>query len=143
MKRRIARQSTSRSCLKAKKPKTKIVIDEELFLQPWFVAKATHDAIRRLLPSAQLLRMVYYFEDWGCLRCGRSNVLYRANGMCKVCSIVIRGRVVLALARRFRKIGSPTPNGPIVRFVGLKTIKQVHRRVHYPMPGSRAKFRVY
>jgi len=30
-------------------------------------------AIRQLLPSAQLLKMRYYFDDYGCLKCGKSD----------------------------------------------------------------------
>jgi hypothetical protein len=74
---------------------------DELFLQPWFVSKSLSHTLRRLLPSSQLLKMRYYFEDYGCLRCGGRNRLYASNGMCKECSIVVRARVVLALKRRF------------------------------------------
>lgn len=108
-----------------------ISIDEEVFLQPWFVSKNTFLAIRRLLPSAQLLRMRYYFEDYGCLRCGRSDVLYRANGFCKVCSIVVRCRLILALRRRFKKLGIAVSDSPILNFSGIGSMKQVHRRTYY------------
>src|SRR5450631_2337968 len=80
-----------------------ISIDDEVFLQLWFASKHTFLAIRRLLPSAQLLRVKYYFEDYGCLRCGRSNVLYRANGFCKAYSIVARCRLVLAFKAAFQE----------------------------------------
>lgn len=116
-----------------------ISLDEDVFLQPWFVSKQTFLAIRRLLPSSQLMRMQYYFQDWGCLRCGRTDVLYRANGMCSVCAVVIRCRVVLALARRFRKVGVRIPPGPIVRFAGLSSMKQVNRRVAYPISRATEK----
>jgi hypothetical protein len=115
-----------------------ISIDEEVFLQPWFVSKNTFLAIRRLLPSAQLLRMRYYFEDYGCLRCGRSDVLYRANGFCKVCSIVVRCRLILALRRRFKKLGIAISDGPILGFAGVASMKQVHRRTYYVFPGRRS-----
>jgi hypothetical protein len=111
-----------------------ISINEEVFLQPWFISKNTFLAIRRLLPSAQLLRMKYYFEDYGCLRCGRSNVLYRANGFCKACSIVVRCRLILALRRRFKKLGIPISDGPILSFADLGSMKQVHRRTYYVLP---------
>ena len=114
-----------------------ISIDEEVFLQPWFVSKDTFLAIRRLLPSAQLLRMKYYFEDYGCLRCGRSNVLYRANGFCKACSIVVRCRLILALRRRFKKLGIAISDNPILGFAGVGSMKQVHRRTFYVLPGRR------
>jgi len=91
-------------------------IDDELFLQPWFLPKPTYLALRRLLPSSHLLKMHYYFEDYGCLKCGTRDGLYASNGMCHGCSVVVRSRVVLCLTRRFRKIGVRVDKGPIQRF---------------------------
>jgi hypothetical protein len=91
--------------------------NDELFLQPWFVSQSLSHTLRRLLPSSQLLKMRYYFEDYGCLRCGGRNKLYASNGMCKECSIVIRARVVLSLKRRFRKTGVRLEPGPIKRYL--------------------------
>jgi hypothetical protein len=118
-------------------PRAPISIDEEVFLQPWFVSKNTFLAIRRLLPSAQRLRMKYYFEDYGCLRCGRSDLLYKANGLCKVCAIVVRCRLILALRRRFKKRGIAISDDPIPGFAGVCSMQQVHRRAHYVVPGRR------
>lgn len=82
------------------------LVYDELFLQPWFLPKQTYLAMRRLLPSSQLTKMRYYFQDYGCLKCGNRDALYASNGLCKRCSIVVRARVVLALKRRFRKMGT-------------------------------------
>ena len=79
--------------------------EDELFLQPWFVPKAVYLEIRRILPPSQMLKMRYYFEDYGCLKCGELNVLYGSNGFCRSCSIIVRARVALSLKRRFKKIG--------------------------------------
>jgi hypothetical protein len=95
--------------------KSKLIYDE-LFLQPWFLPKPTYLTLRRLLPSSQLAKMRYYFDDYGCLKCGSRDKLYASNGMCKGCSIIVRSRVVLCLARRFRKIGVRVDKGPIKRF---------------------------
>ncbi len=92
------------------------IINEELFLQPWFLPKPTYLNLRRILPSSQLLKMRYYFEDYGCLKCGTREGMYGSNGMCKQCSVVIRSRVVLSLARRFRKIGVKVDKKQIERF---------------------------
>jgi hypothetical protein len=100
---------------KSVKEKSKLFYDE-LFLQPWFLPKPTYLTLRRLLPSSQLAKMRYYFEDYGCLKCGGRNGLYASNGMCNGCSIIVRSRVVLCLARRFRKIGVQVDKGPIKRF---------------------------
>jgi hypothetical protein len=82
------------------------LVYDELFLQPWFVPKQTYLAMRRLLPSSQLSKMRYYFQDYGCLKCGNRHALYASNGLCKRCSIIVRARIVLALKRRFRRIGA-------------------------------------
>ena len=52
--------------------------------------------------------MRYYFEDYGCLKCGKKNVLYQSNGLCESCGVVIRHRVKQALMRRLKKIGEVT-----------------------------------
>jgi hypothetical protein len=118
--------------------KTSTVIDEAIFLQPWFMPRHIFLQIRTLLPSAQLSRMKYYFEDYGCLRCGRSNVLYRGNGLCETCSVVVRCPMVLALKRRFKKIGVRVSEGPILKFIGLTRMEQVSRRAHYRIPRERS-----
>jgi ribosomal protein L40E len=82
------------------------LIYDELFLQPWFLPKPTYLALRRLLPSSQMAKMRYYFEDYGCLKCGGRDSLYASNGMCKRCSMVVRGRIVLSLKRRFQRVGA-------------------------------------
>ena len=92
-------------------------VRDELFLQPWFVSKPTYLAIRRLLPSSQMLKMRYYFEDYGCLRCQSRNSIYASNGMCKQCSIIVRSRIVLSLKRRFRKLGVAVARTPIKQYL--------------------------
>lgn len=93
------------------------ILYDELFLQPWFVAKPTYLALRRLLPSSQLLKMRYYFDDYGCLKCGSRVSLYGSNGLCKGCSIIVRGRVALCLARRFKKVGAKVDGVALRRFI--------------------------
>lgn len=90
--------------------------EDELFLQPWFLPKHTYAAVRRLLPASQMLKMRYYFEDYGCLRCGDLRALYCSNGLCRKCSVVVRARVVLALKRRFRKLGMQIPAKPLEHY---------------------------
>jgi hypothetical protein len=91
--------------------------EDELVLQPWFLSKSTYAAVRRLLPPSQMLKMRYYFEDYGCLKCGNLNALYCSNGLCRGCSVTIRCRLALALKRRFRKLGVKIPKGPIDRYL--------------------------
>jgi len=102
-------------------------LDDEIFLQPWYLPRKTFLAIRELLPSAQLLKMRYYFEDYGCLKCGKLGVVYGSNGMCTRCVIIVRGRVVLSLKRRFEKVGVEIKDGPIQVFLGGRTNRQITR----------------
>ena len=95
---------TSQPAIK-KRAKGPVPIDVELFLQPWFVPLRTYLAIRRLLPSSQLAKMHYYFDDYGCLKCGRTDALYGSNGLCERCSVLVRHRVVISLKRRFKLFG--------------------------------------
>lgn len=78
---------------------------EAIFLQPWFLPIEIYRAIRRLLPYIHLFKMRYYFEDYGCLKCGKKNVMYQSNGLCESCGVVIRYRVKQALMRRLKKAG--------------------------------------
>lgn len=79
------------------------IIDDEVFMQPWFVPKPIYLAIRRLLPNIHLMKMRYYFDDYGCLRCGESDVLYGASGLCHACNVVVRSRIMASLKRRLKK----------------------------------------
>jgi hypothetical protein len=99
--------------------------EDELFLQPWFVSKAEYVAVRRILPPSQMLKMRYYFEDYGCLKCGNLNAIYGSNGLCRNCSIIVRARVVLALKRRFKKLGIRVPKEPLESY-----LKHIFGRKH-------------
>jgi hypothetical protein len=91
--------------------------EDELFLQPWFLSKRDYMAVRRILPPSQMLKMRYYFDDYGCLKCGKLDALYASNGLCRSCSIIVRARVVLALKRRFKKVGAKVPKEPFERYL--------------------------
>ena len=49
--------------------------DEDIFLQPWYMAKPVSLQMRKILPSIHLAKMRYYFDDHGCLRCERGDIL--------------------------------------------------------------------
>ena len=92
-----------------------IPLNDEIFLQPWFVPKAVYAAIRRLLPGIHHAKMRYYFDDYGCLRCGEKRCLYGSNGLCERCTVRVRCRVVQSLRKRLKQAGvsceSPFPEG--------------------------------
>jgi hypothetical protein len=78
---------------------------EEVFLQPWFLPNDVSRQIRRLLPNIHLMKMRYYFEEYGCIRCERRDILYASNGLCENCAPLIRGRVVTCLKKRLKSVG--------------------------------------
>jgi hypothetical protein len=117
----------------------KLLANDELFLQPWFLPKAMYLKLKKLLPSSQLAKMRYYFEDYGCLKCGSHEALYGSNGMCSGCSIVIRGRIAICLKKRFRRIGVKVGREPLQRYAkrlskGANTARygQQHRKTASP-----------
>jgi len=61
--------------------------------------------------------MRYYFDDYGCLKCGSRSSVYGSNGMCKRCNIVVRGRIILLLRKRFRRIGTDVGRTPIKKYL--------------------------
>jgi len=78
---------------------------DDIFLQPWYMPKPVSLQMRKILLSIHLAKMRYYFDDHGCLRCERRDILYGSNGMCENCSVVVRGRLSNCLKRRLRKVG--------------------------------------
>src|SRR5581483_9264058 len=72
----------------------------DIFLQPWFVSKAIGWKIQELLPVSYRHKMRYYFDDYGCLRCGRKRTSYGFNGFCKVCVEAVMVRMHSAMQRR-------------------------------------------
>lgn len=81
-----------------------------------FLSKSEYVAVRRILPPSQMLKVRYYFDDYGCLKCGKLNAIYSSSGLCRRCSIIVRARVVLALKRRFKKLGVKLPKEPFERY---------------------------
>jgi hypothetical protein len=79
--------------------------DEDIFLQPWYMPKPVSLQMRKILPSIHLAKMRFYFDDHGCLRCERRDILYGSNGMCENCSTIVRGRLANCMKRRLRNVG--------------------------------------
>jgi hypothetical protein len=74
---------------------------DEIFLQPWFLSLDTAFEIKRILPPEHRYKMRFYFDDYGCLKCGKRNVQYGANALCKLCSQRIKLRFFFAIKRRW------------------------------------------
>ena len=82
-----------------------IPIDDQVFMLPWFLPKHTYLAVRRILPNIHIAKMRYYFEDYGCMRCERRDVLYRTNGLCERCNTIVRWRLTQCLKKRLADVG--------------------------------------
>jgi hypothetical protein len=78
---------------------------EAIFLQPWYLPQTTAFAIRRLLPPEHHHKMRFYFEDYGCMRCGKKGVRYGSNGMCKICVQQVKLKLLFAIRRRWTAKG--------------------------------------
>lgn len=74
---------------------------DDIFLQPWFLPRQTAFAIKRILPPEHRHRMRFYFDDYGCLRCGKKNVTYGSNALCKTCMQQVKLRLFFAIKRRW------------------------------------------
>lgn len=86
---------------------------QDILLQPWFLSQSISSAVRRLIPHQFEARMHWYFDDYGCIRCGRKNVLYSANGLCTDCRALVKRRLVQSIRRRvntFRTRPVPRPS---------------------------------
>ena len=77
---------------------------DEIFLQPWFLPQGTAFRIRDLLPASHQHKMRYYFEDYGCLKCGKRDVTYGSNAMCRICVGQTKLRFLFAIKRRWTAI---------------------------------------
>lgn len=70
----------------------------ELAFQPWFLPRASRLAINALIPPGYRNKMRFYFDDYGCMICGKRE-LYDANGMCLPCHHLIRRRLATSFRR--------------------------------------------
>jgi hypothetical protein len=76
---------------------------DDVFLQPWFLSIETTHAIRKLIPAEHRRKMLAYFEDYGCMKCGKSDVRYGSNGMCKPCVQSVKLKMLFAIKHRWKK----------------------------------------
>ncbi len=71
----------------------------ELAFQPWFLPRASRLAINSLIPPSYRNKMRAYFEDYGCMVCGKFDQ-YDANGMCLPCHHLVTRRLKTCVRRR-------------------------------------------
>jgi len=75
----------------------------DVILQPWFLPRASADAVIKLLPPHYLTKMRDYFDAYGCMKCERRGVLYHGNGMCTRCCNRFVQRLIRCTKRRAKK----------------------------------------
>jgi hypothetical protein len=115
------------------------VPNDEVFLQPWYLPREVYLEIRRILPNIHLSKMRFYFEDYGCLKCGTRDSLYGSNGFCERCNVLIRGRVVRSMKRRLRKVGVIGPEEGFSGSLdnGMNSAQALLRGLSSPRPATR------
>jgi hypothetical protein len=74
---------------------------DDIFLQPWFLPQQTAHAIRRLLPPEHRHKMKFYFDDYGCMKCGNKDAPYGSNALCKLCMQQVKLKFFFAIKRRW------------------------------------------
>ena len=95
-----------------------IPMDDQVFMLPWYLPKETYLAVRSILPNIHIAKMRYYFDDYGCIRCERRDVLYKANGLCEECNVVVRWRLAHCLKKRLSAVGVISPERQIEQIGG-------------------------
>lgn len=80
----------------------------DALLQPWFLSMETAKAVLRLIPRVYFSRMRWFFEDYGCLRCGKRNVAYGSNCLCFRCRLRVAYRMRRSMQRRLAHARVPT-----------------------------------
>jgi hypothetical protein len=74
---------------------------DEIFLQPWFLPRDLAIAIKRMLPPEHRHRMKFFFDDYGCMRCGNKDAPYGSNALCKACMQEVKLKLFFAIKRRW------------------------------------------
>jgi len=77
---------------------------------PLFLTIKLRKTIERLLPVGHHQRLRQYFDIYGCLRCSRNNVIYGANGFCKLCINMIGKRMRKVDKELQARKPAPPPN---------------------------------
>lgn len=97
---------------------------ETIFLQPWYLPKKIAVTIQNMLPPDHKHKMHFYFEDYGCLKCGRRNVPYGANALCRKCLHQAVYRFFFAIRRRWnwQKVTDAYASGNLHRIANAQKL---------------------
>jgi len=81
-------------------------LSEEVLMEPWFLPREIAYAILRFLPVSHQRKWSHYFEDWGCLICGRKKAMnHFSRGMCPHCHSKVADRLKASLKKRAQQNG--------------------------------------
>jgi hypothetical protein len=79
--------------------------------------------IEALLPTYYHMRFRFYFDRYGCVRCGRTNVIYCCSGLCVPCQGLINDRLKRS-DRAMKKQYGMDPDVPCALFLKRMTSAQ-------------------
>lgn len=90
--------------------------------QPWFLPKEVSQKIVQIVPPGYRKRFRHYFDDFGCMGCGRKDVPYRSLGFCETCHSKVTVRMRRSMKSHRRELGV-TRTTPRIRWY----VEQVNR----------------
>jgi hypothetical protein len=74
--------------------------------------------IQRMLPDFYHKRLRYYFDSFGCIRCGRKDVIYCCGGLCSGCQWTVYNRLQKSdkeMKRHYSASKSHPPSSRLLR----------------------------
>ncbi len=89
-------------------------IADKVLLQPWFLPQRIAFAIHDLVPHSYWNKMRYFFDDYGCMICGR-DFEYHSNGMCRSCCQKISKKLAQSVKRHSKARLSPRVDIVLIR----------------------------
>lgn len=65
------------------------------------LSRNTAFAVKRILPPEHRRKMRFYFDDYGCMKCGKKDVQYGSNALRKLCMQQVKLRLFVVIKRRW------------------------------------------
>lgn len=111
-----------------------IVRDDETdgVLEPFFQNKAITHAIKKISTVPQQRKWHGYFEQWGCLVCGKTDGQHVSQGMCGTC----HHRTTMRLQRILRLTENERPDAPPFDPNRLAELARASVRDHTELAGA-------
>lgn len=106
---------------------------DNIFMQPWYLTRKLAIRITKMLPRSHTHKMRMYFEDYGCLKCGKKKVMYGSNGFCARCKDKVMHQMLFTIRRHFQ----PSPLELIDR--GTKEVRDAWSLLKEFRPASQRR----